>query len=67
MPAELFHQAIVQTHQLCVVIILEHKLSRADFCFLAQKYFRPEVALKLVQRGADVRIRMNFYRRVTAT
>ena len=32
---ELFHQTIVEPHQLRVIVVFEHKLPGAHFCFLA--------------------------------
>jgi hypothetical protein len=41
----LFHQAIVQPHQLTVVVILQDKLSRPHLGFFSQQNLGPEVAL----------------------
>ena len=65
-PAKLFHQTIVETHELCVVIIFEHKLPRTHFRFLVEKHFGAEVALKFIQRGPDVRVRVKLRRRMGA-
>src|SRR5258708_5163004 len=55
--AKLFHQTIVEAHELCIVIILKHKLPRTHFRFLVEKHFGAEVALEFIQSGSDVRVR----------
>ena len=65
--AALFHQTIVETHELGVVIILKHQLPRAHSRFLMKKHFGAEVPLKLIQGRADVRVHLDFWRRMPAS
>ena len=46
--AKLFHQAIVNPHKLCIVVIFEHELPRTHFRFLVEEHLGTEVALKLI-------------------
>ena len=65
-PEKLFHQTIIEAHQLSIVVKLKHQLPRAHFRFLVKKHFRAEVPLKLIQCRPDVRVQVNFCRRVPA-
>ena len=58
--ATLLHQLVVNSHQLCVVVILKHKLARPHFCFLPQEDFGSKMPLQLFHRFANVRIHVNF-------
>ena len=64
--AKLFHQTIVETHELSIVIILKDKLPRTHFRFLVEKHFGAEVALEFIQSGSDVRVRVELCRRMSA-
>ena len=63
---KLLHQAIVETHQLIVVVKFEDQLARTHFRFLVKKHFRPKVALEFVERRSNVRIEVNLYGRPPA-
>jgi len=41
----LLHQSIVDPHQLCFVVILQHQLPRPQFRLLPQNHFRTQVPL----------------------
>jgi len=58
--AALFHQAVVNAHELRVVVKFQDELARAQFCFLPQKHLRAEVPLEFFHGFADVWIEMNF-------
>src|SRR5215471_7105395 len=58
------HQAIIQAHQLSVVIEFQHKLARAHLGFQAQNDSRAQVALQLFDRLADVRVQVHWRRRL---
>jgi hypothetical protein len=47
--AALFHQSIVEIHQLPVVVVLQEKLSWTDLGLLAQQHLRAEVTLQVFQ------------------
>src|SRR5579859_466095 len=61
-PSSLLHQAIVNSHELRIVVVFEDELARANFSFLTQQNFCSQMLLQLVERGADVRVNVSFRR-----
>src|SRR5579859_2724336 len=61
--AGLLHQSIVNSHQLGVVVILEHELTGPHFRFLAQENLGPKMPLQFIDRSPNIRVHMNFRRR----
>src|SRR5215467_722490 len=55
---KLFHQAIVEAHQLGVVVKLKHQLARAHLGSQVQNDSRAQVTLQLFERGANVWIQV---------
>src|SRR5271165_1837691 len=62
----LFHQAIIDAHQLRIVVILENQLSRPQLCFLTQQNLGAQLPLQFFERRANVRVRMYFARSAAA-
>src|SRR5271156_5264518 len=58
--ARLFHEAVVNAHELRVIVIFENQLPGPELGFLPQQDFGSQLALQVFQCGADVRIRMNL-------
>jgi len=56
----LLHQAIVESHELCVLVVFEHQLARPRFGALPQKYFSAQVALQFVESFLDIGINVNL-------
>jgi len=46
---KLFHQTIVQAHELGFVVVFEHKLPRPHFGFLVQEDLGTKVPLKFLE------------------
>jgi hypothetical protein len=55
----LLHQAIVQPHQLTVIVILQDELSWPHLGLFSQQDLGAEVALQFVKGSADVRVVRN--------
>ena len=65
--ASLLHQAIIEPHQLSIIVILEYELTGANLRFLPQENPRSQVALQLLEGGTDVCIEVNLcLRRIPA-
>src|SRR5579859_8852 len=63
----LLHQSIVNSHQLRVVVILEHELTGSHSRFLAQENLGPKVPLEFIDRSPNIRVHMNFRRRTRSS
>src|SRR5215468_7042475 len=59
----LLHQAIVDAHQLRVVVVFENELSWPQLRLVTKQNPGAEVALQLVERGSDIGVRLRFGRR----
>ena len=58
----LLHQAIIDAHELSVVVILEYELAGAKLGFLTQQNFGAELPLQIFKSGADIRVCVGFRR-----
>src|SRR5579883_2806972 len=59
-PPSLLHEAVVEAHELCLVVILEDKLARTLLGFAAKNDLGAEMALELLERLANVGINVRF-------
>lgn len=58
--AALLYQSIVNSHQLRVVVILQHELTRPHLRLLPEENFGPKVPLQFIDRSPNVSVHMGF-------
>ena len=59
----LFHQAIVKTHELGVLVVFEDELAGPHFGFFAQENLGSQVALQFIESRSNVGVGVNGGRR----